>query len=145
MKINLSVSKSNTVVALTMEKLREENKKLREEIDRYKKQLKQFSVLLTKFEELVPVMARDEVALAKMHLDIPDPKDYLVVGDKSDTSTWHLPVSRNGVPDHHLMGGAWATLTSNYRGHEYGGPNKRAALKKLKALYKSENLPTPAE
>ena len=73
------------------------------------------------------------------------PGDYLVVEDRTKTSTWHLQVKKNGKPDHGLMGGAWAALHSGYRGNKYEGPNKAEALKKLKALYKREGLETPSE
>lgn len=71
--------------------------------------------------------------------------DYLVVEDPEKQSTWHLPVKVNGKPDHRLMGAAWAALHSGYRGNKYEGPNKQEALKKLKALYKSEGMETPKE
>lgn len=70
--------------------------------------------------------------------------DYLVVGDPKKPSTWHLQVKRNGVPDHGLMGAAWAALTSNHRGNAYAGPNKSEALAKLRRLYASEKMPVPA-
>lgn len=73
------------------------------------------------------------------------PSDFLVVEDKKKPTTWHLQVKRNGVPDHNLMGGAWAALHMGYRGNKYSGPNKQAALKKLKSLYKSEGMPCPKE
>ena len=66
--------------------------------------------------------------------------DFLVVEDSSKPSTWHLQVKRHGKPDHNLMAAARAALTSNYRGNPYSGPNKSGALKKLKALYKSEGM-----
>jgi len=66
---------------------------------------------------------------------------YLVVEDASKPSTWHLRVKNcAGKPDHRLMAAARAALTSNYRGHAYGGPNKSAALSKLKGMYKSEGM-----
>jgi hypothetical protein len=74
-----------------------------------------------------------------------NPSDYLVVEDKTKPSTWHLPVKKNGKPDHGLMGAAWAALHSGYRGSKYAGPKKSEAIKKLKALYKSEKMQTPAE
>ena len=63
--------------------------------------------------------------------------DFLVV--EADGKQ-HLQVKRNGKPDHNLMAAARAALTSNFRGHAYGGPNKAGALKKLKSLYKSEGM-----
>ena len=70
--------------------------------------------------------------------------DFLVVEDRESPSTWHLQVKRNGKPDHGLMGGAWAALHGGYRGNKYEGPEKAAALSKLKALYKSEDMETPS-
>lgn len=69
--------------------------------------------------------------------------DYLVVEDENKPSTWHLQVKQDGKPDHKLMGDAKAALTSpnGFRGNKYEGPNKAEAISKLKALYKSENLP----
>jgi hypothetical protein len=68
--------------------------------------------------------------------------DFLVVEDADKPSTWHLPVKKNGKPDHRLMGAAKAALTSpgGHRGNKYGGPDKAGAIKKLKALYKSEDM-----
>jgi hypothetical protein len=58
----------------------------------------------------------------------------------------HLPVSgEDGKADHRLMGAAWAALHGGYRGSKYEGPGKEKALAKLKALYKSEGMETPAE
>lgn len=69
--------------------------------------------------------------------------DFLIVEDPDSPSTWHLPVKVNGKPDHRLMGGAWAALHGGYRGNKYEGPGKAAAIAKLKALYKSEDMPVP--
>ena len=68
--------------------------------------------------------------------------DFLVTEDPEKPSTWHLQVKRHGKADHNLMGGAKGALTDpNYRGgNPYQGPEKSAALRKLKALYKSEGL-----
>ena len=71
---------------------------------------------------------------------------YLVVEDPSKASTWHLRVrDASGKLDHRLMGAAWAALTDpkGFRGNRYEGPNKQAAIGKLKALYRSEKLETP--
>lgn len=72
--------------------------------------------------------------------------DFLVVVDPQKPSTWHLPVKRNGKPDHNLMGAAHGALMNpNYRGGKpYAGPNKQEAITKLKALYKSEGMPWPS-
>ena len=68
---------------------------------------------------------------------------YLV---KDENGAGHLPYTKdNGMPDHRLMGAAWAALHGGYRGNKYGGPDKAAALKKLKALYKKEGMPLPSE
>ena len=74
-----------------------------------------------------------------------NPSDFLVVEDREKPSTYHLQVKRNGKPDHNLMGAAWAALHSGFRGNKYEGPSKQAALKKLKSLYKSEDMPLPKE
>lgn len=73
------------------------------------------------------------------------PGDYLVVEDPQKSSTWHLQVKRGGTPDHRLMGAAWAALHGGYRGNRYEGPNKGAAIDKLKALYRAEKMEPPAE
>jgi hypothetical protein len=70
--------------------------------------------------------------------------DYLIVDDPEKPTTWHLQVKKEGTPDHGLMGDAWAALHSGFRGNKYEGPDKSKALTKLKALYKSENVPEPA-
>src|SRR5690349_14963327 len=67
---------------------------------------------------------------------------HLVSGKDGD----HLPVTdASGTPDHHLMGAAWAALHGGYRGNKYEGPNKSAAITKLKAMYKAEGMTTPQE
>jgi len=68
--------------------------------------------------------------------------DFLVVEDSDKPSTWHLQVKKNGKPDHTLMGGAKAALTSpgGHRGNVYEGPKKAEAIRKLKALYKAEDM-----
>jgi hypothetical protein len=73
------------------------------------------------------------------------PSDFLVVEDLEKASTFHLQVKRHGKPDHGLMGAAWAALHSGYRGNQYEGPDKEAALSKLKALYRSEGMEWPSE
>lgn len=70
---------------------------------------------------------------------------YLVVEDATAPSTWHLRFKdAAGTADHRLMGACWAALTVGYRGNKYQGPNKAEAMTKLKALYKSEGMETPA-
>jgi len=69
---------------------------------------------------------------------------YLVVEDPEKVTTWHLRVrDAAGNPDHRHMGAAYAALTGGYRGQKYAGPNKAEALRKLKALYKAEDMPIP--
>jgi len=69
--------------------------------------------------------------------------DFLVVIDAEKPSTWHLPVKKNGKPDHKLMGAAWAALHVGFRGKTYEGPEKSKAISKLKAMYKSEEIELP--
>lgn len=79
----------------------------------------------------------DEMAQRAEHRAV----KYLV---KEDDGTEHLPVTdESGKPDHHLMGAAWAALHEGYRGNKYEGPNKQKAIDKLKAMYKSEDMPLP--
>lgn len=78
-----------------------------------------------------------------MHRGITDPKDYLIVEDKTIHSTWHLPISHNGVLNRRLMGNAHAALHKNFRGNPYMGPKKGLAIKKLKAAYKKLGIPYP--
>jgi hypothetical protein len=68
--------------------------------------------------------------------------DFLVVEDPEKATTWHLPVKKNGTPDHRLMAAARAALTSTggHRGQQYKGPQKQSATRKLKALYKAEEM-----
>jgi phage I-like protein len=71
-------------------------------------------------------------------------KQYLVI-DKDGKG--HLPVrdSPDGPLNHRLMGAAWAALHGGYRGNKYEGPGKEEAIRRLKALYKSEGMETPSE
>src|ERR1700751_5463332 len=56
----------------------------------------------------------------------------------------HLPYTdESGKPDHHLMGAAWAALHGGYRGNKYEGPDKEAAIARLRAIYKSEGMAVP--
>ena len=66
--------------------------------------------------------------------------DHLVQGEADDPSTWHLPVKTDGKVDRRLLGAAKAALTVGYRGNKYEGPDKAAALRKLKAMYDAEGL-----
>lgn len=75
-------------------------------------------------------------------MEIHEAVKYLVSG-KGGT---HLPVSKaSGDADHRLMGAAWAALHGGYRGNTYEGPDKDAAIAKLKAMYKREGMDTPSE
>ena len=68
---------------------------------------------------------------------------YLVT-EKDGTT--HLPYTKDdGTPDHDLMGAAWAALHGGYRGKKYDGPDKAGAIRRLKALYKSEKMDLPDE
>lgn len=73
------------------------------------------------------------------------PSDYLVVGDKTMPTTWHLQVKVNGNPDHNLMGAAWAALHQGYRGNKYEGDDKGKAIEELKKLYEDEQMTVPTE
>ena len=64
---------------------------------------------------------------------------YLVSGDEGN----HLPTRKDGKLDHRLMGAAWASLHSGFRGNKYEGPGKAQAIAKLKRLYESEGMDTP--
>ena len=68
--------------------------------------------------------------------------DFLVVDADGKQ---RLPVKRDGKPDHNLMGAAWAALMSpgGHRGNPYEGPDKAAAIAKLRKLYASEGMETP--
>ena len=71
---------------------------------------------------------------------------YLVVEDAEKPSTWHLRVrDADGNLDHRLMGAAWAALHEGYRGQRYEGPDKEAAIAKLKKLYKQEDMEPPGK
>lgn len=69
--------------------------------------------------------------------------DFLVAEDPDKPSAWHLPVKVNGKLDRRLVGAAWAALHGGYRGQKYGGPDKAAAIKKLKGIYKAQGWETP--
>jgi hypothetical protein len=87
---------------------------------------------------------QEYMAQRLLEADSDNPDDYLVVEDRKLKSTWHLPVKRNGKPDHNLMGAAYAALLGGgYRGNRYEGPKKREAVKKLRALYRAEGMEWP--
>lgn len=72
------------------------------------------------------------------------PSAFLVVEDPDMPSTFHLRVQdENGDLDHRLMGAAWAALHGGYRGQQYEGPDKQAAIAKLKRLYSGEDMDVP--
>lgn len=89
---------------------------------------------------MAALFASEEKAIEKRS---DKPGDFLVVEDREKPTTWHLQVRRNGKVDHNLMGGAWAALHKGFRGNKYEGPDKAGALRRLIALYKSEDMPTP--
>lgn len=71
---------------------------------------------------------------------------YLVVEDPQKPGTWHLRVRDvQGRLDRRLMGAAWAALHEGFRGNKYQGPNPRAALQRLKQLYREEGMDLPSE
>ncbi len=88
----------------------------------------------------------DVKAVTKREIDGDHPAShYLVVEDPQKPSTWHLRVrDASGKLDHNLMGAAWAALHGGYRGNRYEGPQAAEALRKLKALYASEDMETPS-
>ena len=95
--------------------------------------------------ERVPLAALLEAYREMQEAKPTKSSDYLVVEDSEKSTTWHLPVKRNGKADHNLMGAAWAALHEGYRGNKYQGPNKSEAIRKLKALYKSEGMELPTK
>lgn len=95
---------------------------------------------LEQIEELV------ELAVTKSESWGSEPaSSYLVVEDSQKTTTWHLAYKKHGKIDRGLCGAAYAALTSNHRGQGYQGPNKAAALSKLRGIYKSQGWPLPGE
>ena len=69
---------------------------------------------------------------------------YLVVEDPESPSTWHLRVKNaEGIVDHNLLGAAWAALHEGFRGNKYEGPDKEAAIAKLRKLYAAEEMEPP--
>ena len=58
----------------------------------------------------------------------------------------HLPYTdASGKIDTRRVGGAWAALHGGYRGQKYAGPNKSAAIAKLRKIYKSLGRKPPGE
>jgi len=93
-------------------------------------------------EEDVPAEVEDKAASK-------EPGDYLVVEKPGDgkADVLHLQVKKNGVIDHGLMGAAHAALTSpeGFRGNPYAGPEKDAAIAKLKKMYADESMTWPED
>ena len=120
---------------------------LAEEIEEKAKKILETESLVIKADVDDKVPEEEDVVETKAKTKTVDGKprpagDFLVVEDPDKPSTWHLPVKVNGKPDHKLMAAARAALTApgGHRGKKYEGPDKAAALKKLKALYKSEGM-----
>jgi cation transport regulator len=107
-----------------------------------------WSIYVTEDSEATPEVV-EEAGVTKKEADGEHPSShYLVVEDAKKPTTWHLRVKdASGKLDHRLMGAAWAALTApgGHRGNKYAGPNKDAAIAKLRRLYASENLPIPGE
>jgi len=76
--------------------------------------------------------------MGKVHFGCYD--DYLI---HEPNGVWHFPVKDNGVLDHRKMRQCYAGLTSGYRGYKYEGPQRKAALRRLKKLYQQEGLDWP--
>ncbi len=96
---------------------------------RYLKELKLWEVSLVTFpmNEMASILSVKAVR-------------YLV----SDKDGDHLPYTgEDGKPDHRLMGAAWAALHEGFRGNKYEGPDKYAAIAKLRDVYRSEGLTAP--
>lgn len=85
------------------------------------------------------------MAVTKKEADGEHPASHYLVVEKSDQpSTWHLRVKdASGKLDTRLLGAAHAALTKGFRGNKYGGPNKQAALARLKRLYSQAGLDWP--
>lgn len=57
----------------------------------------------------------------------------------------HLPTEEDGRRSHRLMGDAWAALHGGFRGRKYRGPEREAAIAKLRAMYAEEGMEPPSE
>ncbi|NIQ92599.1 MAG: hypothetical protein GWN93_27920, partial [Deltaproteobacteria bacterium] len=103
--------------------------------------------LLTTLQEKIDAALVEAATTKTVSGRTHDRGDFLVVEDAEKPTTWHLPVKVRGKPDHRLMGGAWAALMSpsGHRGNKYEGPGKQEAVKKLRALYKAEDMETPEQ
>lgn len=100
---------------------------------------------LAHMQALMVNVPEAKAAITKSEQDGDHPAShYLVVEDAQSPSTWHLRVlGLDGKPDPRLMGASWAALHGGYRGNAYEGPQKQAAIDKLKRLYAQEKMPTP--
>jgi hypothetical protein len=128
-----------------LDQLSNDPTKLRKLMELIKKNLDFSKIVQEVFNDCDKEDEEDEEDESEEAVRSNNPSDFLVVEDSEKPSTYHLQVKRNGKPDHNLMGAAWAALHSGFRGNKYEGPDKQAALKKLKALYKSEDMPLPKE
>jgi len=109
--------------------------------------------LVEKEAEGAGIASKEEEAQTEAEVDDKaasrEPGDYLVVekpgGGKADVL--HLQVKKNGTLDHGLMGAAHAALMSpeGFRGNPYAGPEKEAAIAKLKKMYADENMTWPED
>jgi hypothetical protein len=74
-------------------------------------------------------------------------EDFLIADHPEHPATWHLPVKVSGVAEKRLMDAAWATLyrADGYRGQRYSGPHAAGAKRKLRALYRAEELAVPTD
>ena len=73
-------------------------------------------------------------------------RDALVNENTGDPKDWkksacHLPVKKDGTPNHAGMAAAAAALAGARGG--YQGPNKKAAAKKLLGMYRTEKMDPP--
>jgi hypothetical protein len=62
-------------------------------------------------------------------------------GKPKTKSECHLPVKKGGTPNHAGMAAAAAALAGARGG--YQGPDKKAAARKLLAMYRAENMEPP--
>lgn len=101
---------------------------------------------LTKHEAPVNEEIEKAAVMKKEEDGLHPSSHYLVVENPKESSTWHLRVKNaDGKVDHGLMGAAWAAIHEGFRGNKYEGPDKEAALTKLKKLYKQEKQPMPSK
>lgn len=127
------------------ESLRKQVQDVRDELKKNWSDLEQVAAVMNPQESQPMTLKRTRItSLAELTKKVNgvahERGDFLVAEDANDISTWRLPVKVNGQPDPKLMGAAKAALTVGYRGNKYEGPGKAEALKKLKALYESEDM-----